>query len=117
MQYIIIGESFYINKVTKCFILIVLFGMSVIINISIYYIQTNSLQAAELFLMFLLISIGFVILVFANDFLAMYMGIELQSLGLYVLATLKTKFNLCYRSRIKIFYFRCSSFMLISIRY
>jgi NADH-quinone oxidoreductase subunit N len=89
LQYLIINNSLIINKFSKVFVLLIVVGLTVIINLALFYIKNNNLKVAELFLIFLIILLGFIILVYANDFIIMYMGIELQSLGLYILATLK----------------------------
>lgn len=89
VNYFIFSNNFYSSNLDKFFLYLVLFGIFNIILLSLNYIKINSLNVYELFIIILLILIGFITLLYSNDFLSMYMGIELQSLGLYILATLK----------------------------
>lgn len=89
INYYIFSNNLYSSNIDKTFLYLVLFGIFNIILLSINYIKINSLNVYELFIILLLILIGFISLIFSNDFLSMYIGIELQSLGLYILATLK----------------------------
>lgn len=89
INYYLFSNNLYSSSLDKIFLYLVLFGIFNIILLSLNYIKINTLNVYELFIIILLILLGFITLLFSNDFLSMYMGIELQSLGLYILATLK----------------------------
>lgn len=89
INYYVFSNNILNSTIEKILILLILFCLFSIKIIAISYIKINSLNVYELFIVLLLILIGFLTLIFSNDFLSMYMGIELQSLGLYILATLK----------------------------
>jgi len=89
VEYFNIGRSFFVNKGSKDILFLVLIGIISISSLGLSYIKINSLKATELFILFLISLMAFIILIFSNDFLSLYMGIELQSLGLYILAALK----------------------------
>lgn len=89
INYFLFSNNLFSSNLDKLFLYLVLFGIFNIILLSINYIKINSLNVYELFIILLLILLGFITLLYSNDFLSLYMGIELQSLGLYILATLK----------------------------
>ena len=89
IDYFLFSNNLFSSNLDKTFLYLVLFGIFNIILLSINYIKIDTLNVYELFIIILLILFGFITLLYSNDFLSMYMGIELQSLGLYILATLK----------------------------
>lgn len=89
INYFLFSNNLFNSNLDKFMLYLVLFGIFNIILLSINYIKINSLNVYELFIILLLILLGFITLLYSNDFLSLYMGIELQSLGLYILATLK----------------------------
>ena len=89
LEYYVLGTAFIITKWSKFLLFLVISGILLVVLLGLGYVKVNSLKSAEVFLIFIIILVGFIILLFTNDFLSMYMGIELQSLGLYVLASIK----------------------------
>ena len=67
----------------------VLFSGIVIIYISEKYRSFEKLFIYEYPLLILFSILGMLIMISANDFISLYMGLELQSLSLYVLASMK----------------------------
>jgi NADH-quinone oxidoreductase subunit N len=72
------------------YVLNILFGTLVInIILAIDFIKKDTLDGFEYIIIILLIVLGLLVIVKANDLLGVYLGLELQSLGLYVLATFR----------------------------
>jgi len=83
------NNSFISDPLSKFFIYFAIFGVLIHIMLGLHFVKVNNLNAFELFFIFGFVLFGFILLSISNDFLGMYMGIEMQSLGLYILATLK----------------------------
>ena len=82
-------NNFYVNSnftnVAKLFIIILAIG---ILYVSTNYIKNNNLDMFEYPILLLFAVLGMLFMVSANDFLLLYISIELQSLSLYVLVAL-----------------------------
>ena len=78
-----VSDSFAIF--TKVLILI---GSGVAMLISINYLKDHSIDKFEYPILILLATLGMMLMVSANSLLSLYMGLELQSLSLYVLAAM-----------------------------
>lgn len=78
-------------------------GTSIICVLSLSYLAKNSLYEYEFFLVLILTLLGLILIVSSNDFLYLYIGIELQSLGLYILATMKTNSTFSTEAGLKYF--------------
>ncbi len=70
---------------------IILIGMCGVLGLSIGYMKREGLTAYEYPILVLLSTLGMMVMVSANDLLSLYIGLELQSLALYVLATIRRK--------------------------
>ncbi|MCH8182813.1 MAG: NADH-quinone oxidoreductase subunit NuoN [Proteobacteria bacterium] len=68
---------------------LILLGSAVALIISQGYIRNEKMERFEFPILILLATLGMMMMVSANDLLALYMGVELQSLALYVLAAFK----------------------------
>ncbi|MFA5592155.1 MAG: NADH-quinone oxidoreductase subunit NuoN [Micavibrio sp.] len=68
---------------------IILGGMIASITLSIRYLREEGVERFEYPLLMLFSAIGMMVMVSAHDLLALYMGLELQSLALYVLAAIR----------------------------
>lgn len=66
---------------------LVLIGSALSILLSLQYNEQEGIGRFEYPLLILLSTLGMLAMISANDLLALYVGIELQSLGLYVLAS------------------------------
>ncbi len=70
----------------KCFVLI---GSIATLLLSIGYIRMQQFERFEYPVLVLLSTVGMLMMVSANDLMSLYLGLELQSLPLYVLAAFK----------------------------
>ncbi len=69
--------------------LMLLSGLIVSVILSIRFIETEKFARFEYPLLVLFAGLGMMLMVSAHDLLALYMGLELQSLALYVLASIR----------------------------
>ena len=69
--------------------LLVLIGTGVSIVISQRYIQREDMARFEFPVLMLFATLGMMAMISANDLIALYMGLELQSLSLYVVASFR----------------------------
>jgi NADH-quinone oxidoreductase subunit N len=65
---------------------LILAGSALALILSIEYLKRERLERPEFPVLVVLASLGMMIMVAANDLLSLYLGLELQSLSLYVLA-------------------------------
>ena len=66
-----------------------LLGSALAILMSLGYIRREAMERFEYPILILLATLGMMMMVSANDFMALYVGVELQSLALYVVAAFK----------------------------
>jgi len=79
-----VSDSFSVYM--KCFVLI---GSIATLLLSISYIRMQQFERFEYPVLVLLSTVGMLMMVSANDLMSLYLGLELQSLPLYVLAAFK----------------------------
>jgi NADH-quinone oxidoreductase subunit N len=91
------------NSLSFFFAILVTLGSLLLLNIFFGYLSKNSLSEYELILVILLILLGSFCVIFSNNFLGLYLGIELQSLGLYVLASIKINSTFATEAGLKYF--------------
>src|SRR4029450_2457442 len=65
-----------------------LFGSAVAIVLSVNFMKTEKIERFEYPILVLPATAGMMIMISANDLVAVYMGLELQSLALYVVAAI-----------------------------
>ena len=82
------SESFVINSYVNFFKVLILAGTLFIMIISQNYIRDMKINYFEYPLLILLSVLGMFIMIGANDLILFYLGLELQSLALYILASL-----------------------------
>ena len=83
-------QYFFTNSpFIKFFKLLVIFGSFASIIISKNYFIDNKLNRFEIPILILFSTLGMMVLISSNDLISMYLGIELQSLALYVIAAIK----------------------------
>ena len=101
------GEAFngmfVIDRFAGFMKLFVLVGLMVSISISIRYLEQENMARFEYPVLILFAGLGMMIMISANNLLTMYMGLELQSLSLYVLAAIQRRHNKCAEAGIKYF--------------
>jgi len=84
----------------KCIIISIL---TIIILVSVRYIFTLEKYSSEYLALLLISTCGGLIMISANDFLVFYLGLELQALSLYLLASFNTKSGQSSEAGIKYF--------------
>jgi len=83
-------ESFFTNSsFIKYFKFLIILGSAACLIISKNFFIESNLSIFEIPILILFSSLGMMILISSNDLISMYLGIELQSLALYVVAAIK----------------------------
>ncbi|MFQ5533328.1 MAG: NADH-quinone oxidoreductase subunit NuoN [Sphingomonadales bacterium] len=82
-------SMFVVDPFSSFMKLMILLGSGMVLAMSAGYIESERMKRFEYPLLLLLATLGMLMMVSANDLLSMYLGIELQSLALYVLAAFK----------------------------
>tara|TARA_B100001057_G_scaffold496093_1_gene596682 strand:- start:301 stop:1650 length:1350 start_codon:yes stop_codon:yes gene_type:complete len=82
------SNSFVSNSFTNFFKILILIGTFFILIITQNFIKETKINYFEYSLVLLLSVLGMFIMVSANDLILFYLGLELQSLSLYILASL-----------------------------
>jgi len=82
---------------------VVLISLIFSVVMSLDYLKFEKIYSYEYFILFGLSAVGMLTLISANDLLTMYLGIEIQSLAFYVLATTKVYNNFSTEAGLKYF--------------
>ena len=82
------SDSFVSNSFTNFFKILILVGTLFILLITQNFIKETKINYFEYSLVLLLSVLGMFIMISANDLILFYLGLELQSLSLYILASL-----------------------------
>lgn len=82
------GGSFVLDQFAWLMKLLVLIGSFVAIAMSWAYAKNQSFDHFEFPVLIVLATIGMMLMLSANDLIALYLGLELQSLALYVIAAI-----------------------------
>lgn len=85
----ILNGMFHLSPFTALIKLLILGGLIATIALSIRYMQLESIARFEYPILILFAGVGMMVMVSASNFLSMYVGLELQSLALYVLAAFR----------------------------
>lgn len=87
------GEAFFGLFITDAFAqfakLLILLGAALAIILSIGYLEREKAGRFEYPILILFATLGMLLMVSANDLLMLYMGLEMQSLALYVIASIR----------------------------
>ena len=83
------GDAFFSSPFTTYMKLLVLAGAMLVLVLSKRAVSDEALAKPEFSLLILFSVLGMLILISANDLLTLYMGLELQSLPLYVIAAMQ----------------------------
>jgi NADH-quinone oxidoreductase subunit N len=78
--------AFVVDSFARVIKALVLFSSAAAIALSVSYMKDQRIERFEYPVLILLATIGMMVMVSANDLIALYMGLELQSLALYVIA-------------------------------
>ena len=81
-----LGAQFYSNEFTDFMKLLILAGSALAIVMSRSYMERENVWRFEYPVLILLATTGMMMMVSAYDLIALYLGLELQSLALYVIA-------------------------------
>ncbi|VBB68598.1 NADH-ubiquinone oxidoreductase chain N [invertebrate metagenome] len=93
---VLVGENAYIKTFSGMFIIdrfsvfmkiLVLIATTLTLVMSLTWLRREQLSRFEFPVLILFSTVGMFMMVSANDLMAMYLGLELQSLSLYVIAT------------------------------
>ena len=82
--------AFIFDPFARFMKLLTLIGSAAVIHISYDYMRQARLMKFEYPVLIVLATVGMMMMISANDLIALYLGVELQSLALYVLATFRT---------------------------
>ncbi|MDI1346176.1 MAG: NADH-quinone oxidoreductase subunit NuoN [Pseudolabrys sp.] len=80
------GGSFVVDDFARFLKLVMLTGSGGTLILSLDYLTNEKLQKAEFGVLVLLATLGMMLLISASDLIALYLGLELMSLPLYVIA-------------------------------
>jgi len=87
------GEAFFGVFVSEPFAqftkILILLGSSLALLLSVDYLEREQAGRFEYPILILFATLGMMMMVSANDLMALYMGLELQSLSLYVVAAIR----------------------------
>ena len=81
------NESVVIDTMSSLMKIITLIGGFLVLVISLTYLKTFRIYNIEYPVLILSSILGMMVMISSNDLIVFYMGLELQSLALYVLAT------------------------------
>ena len=81
-------DSYVLNSFTNFFKILILIGTFFVLLISQSYMKNRKINCFEYPIIILLSILGMFIMISANDLILFYLGLELQSLSLYILASL-----------------------------
>ncbi|MFA9472997.1 MAG: NADH-quinone oxidoreductase subunit NuoN [Filomicrobium sp.] len=82
------NDAFVVDQFARFMKLLILGGTAVAMLLSFDFLRQNGLMKFEYPILMLLSCVGMMMMVSANDLIALYLGLELQSLALYVLASI-----------------------------
>lgn len=85
----VFGDAFQIDDFARFVKLIALLGAALVLVMSQSYVQRRGMGQFEFPVLVVFAVLGMMLMISASDFLTLYMGIELQSLALYVLAAFR----------------------------
>ncbi|MDD9901637.1 MAG: NADH-quinone oxidoreductase subunit NuoN [Alphaproteobacteria bacterium] len=83
------GGMFVVDGFSSFMKVLVLFGAAVSIGMATRYARRERIMRFEYPVLILFSTLGMMLMISANDLMALYMGLELQSLPLYVLAAMQ----------------------------
>lgn len=81
--------AFVVDRFSRFIKLLVLLGSAGALLLSVDYLKKKRLMKFEYAVLVLLSTVGMMMMVSANDLIALYLGLELQSMALYVLASMQ----------------------------
>ena len=88
-EHVAFNEAFISDGFARFAKVVILWGAASILFLSQEYLHKNSLLKFEFPVLIVLATVGMMIMVSAGDLMSLYMGLELQSLSLYVVAAFR----------------------------
>ena len=82
------GGAFVVDTFARVMKVLILFGSAAAITLSVHFMKQEKIEKFEYPILVLLATVGMMMMVSANDLISLYMGLELQSLALYVVAAI-----------------------------
>jgi NADH-quinone oxidoreductase subunit N len=82
------GGAFIVDSFARVMKMFTLFGSAVAIVMSVQFLRREKAQRFEYPILIMLATTGMMMMISANSLIALYMGLELQSLALYVVAAI-----------------------------
>lgn len=83
------NDSYIVDNLSVCFILIFTLSSALAILISIDYNKRENIQAGEFYSLILFCTVGMILLASSTDLIMIFLGIEIVSICLYVLAGIR----------------------------
>ncbi|MFB3149277.1 MAG: NADH-quinone oxidoreductase subunit N, partial [Alphaproteobacteria bacterium] len=83
------GGIFIVDAFAQYMKVLALIGSSFAVVMSLGYIEREKIARFEYPILFLFATLGMMMMISANDLIALYLGLELQSLSLYVIAAFR----------------------------
>lgn len=81
------GEMFVVDGFSEFFKVLILFSSGIGLVMAREYLELYRIARFEYPVLILFATLGMLLMVSANDFMALYLGLEMQSLSLYVIAS------------------------------
>lgn len=81
--------AFVLDSFARLMKIIILIGAGFAIAMSVGYARAEKFEKFEYPILIMLATLGMMMMVSSNDMIAVYLGLELQSLSLYVIASIK----------------------------
>jgi len=97
------GGAFIVDEFSAYIKILVLLSAAAIILISKDYLKIQLIDLFEFPVLIILATLGMMMMISANDLLGVYLGIELQSLSLYILAAFQKSSSRSAESGLKYF--------------
>ena len=85
------GNSYSIDPLSNFMKILVLISVLFTFLISNFYLERTNINQFEYPIILLLATLGMFVMISANNLIVFYLGLELQSLCLYILAAINTK--------------------------
>jgi NADH-quinone oxidoreductase subunit N len=82
------GGAFVVDTFARVMKVMALFGSAVAIILSTHFMKRVKMARFEYPILIMLASVGMMMMISANDLISLYVGLELQSLSLYVVAAI-----------------------------
>jgi NADH-quinone oxidoreductase subunit N len=80
--------AFVVDGFARLMKVLVLLGSAAAIALSVHFMKAERIERFEYPVLILLATLGMLMMVSANDMISLYLGLELQSLALYVVAAI-----------------------------